>query len=115
MSNPVSLAAARQAKAASGQASRAKGFAARPGAVHRMRVVPVADKGEFMDWWAGLMRRRCGQASTIAQVFDRTEQTGRNWLAGFSCPLAHDLDLAMEMWPEEFEARYARRAMARAA
>jgi hypothetical protein len=104
MSSPISLAAVRHAKAeaAAGQMSHAKGFAAA-----RVRMVPVVDKAAFVGWWAGLMRRRCGgDAVTISRLFDVTEQTGRNWLAGFSCPLGHHSDLAMALWPGEFMARH---------
>lgn len=96
---PVSLAAVRQDRLARAQVSRPNGFG-------RVRVVPVVDKAGFVAWWAGLMRRRChGDAALIAQLFGCTEQTGRNWLAEFACPMGHHVDLAMQLWPEDFAAR----------
>lgn len=102
MSSVHSLSAVRDAKARASQKSHAKGFGRA-----RMVVVPVIDKPGFMAWWAGVMRRRCGaDAVQISRMFSVTEQTGRNWLAEHSCPLAYHMDLACELWPEEFEARY---------
>lgn len=75
----------------------------------RRRVsVPILqpDRDGFLDFWAGLMRRKCGSAAAVAQMFCVTEQTGRNWMAGFSCPVGEALDLAMTLWPREFAARY---------
>lgn len=103
MSSPVSLSAVRDAKARAGQMSQPNGFAAR-----RLRVVPEVDKAGFVQWWAGVMRRRCGgDAVAISRLFSVTEQTGRNWLAEFSCPLGHHVDLALALWPEECAGRYA--------
>jgi len=102
MSSPVSLAAVRLSRAAGPQKSQAKGFGP------RYRVIPVVDKAEFTDWFAGLMRRKCGgDAVVISQTFGCTEQTGRNWLAAFACPMGQHVDLAMALWPDEFIARHA--------
>lgn len=106
MSSPVSLADFRQTSGRSGQMSQANRFGGRA-AVRAVRVLPVVDREGFLVWWAGVMRRRCGaDAVEISRVFAVTEQTGRNWLAEFSCPLAHHMDLACQLWPEEFAARY---------
>jgi hypothetical protein len=103
MSSPVSLAVERDRRIAAGQKSQGNAFAAL-----RFRQVPVVDKTGFMGWFAGLLRRRCGgDAVVIGQTFGVTEQTGRNWLAEFACPVGHHVDLAMAMWPEEFIARHA--------
>lgn len=81
-----------------------------------MKAVPVADKAGFMAWWAGVMRRCCGaDAVEISRTFSVTEQTGRNWLAEFACPMGHHVDLAMELWPQEFAARYGVETVRRAA
>lgn len=102
MSSPVSLDAVRKSRAAAGQMSQPNGFGGR-----RMRAVPEVDRAGFVAWWAGVMRRRChADAVVISRTFEVTEQTGRNWLAEFSCPLGHHVDLAMVLWPEEFAARY---------
>lgn len=99
---PVSLAAVRQDRAARGQMSRPNGFGAR-----RVRVIPMADRGEFLAWWSSLLRRRLGgDVARIAQTFACTEQTGRNWLAEFACPTGPAVDLAMDLWFEDFAARH---------
>lgn len=104
MSSVRSLAAARQSRADLAQKSQPNGF----GGAFGVRVVPVVDPAEFRAWWAALLRRRCGgDVVTISRMFARTEQTGRNWLSEASTPLAHDLDLANALWPEDFIARHA--------
>jgi hypothetical protein len=64
--------------------------------------VPMPDEVAFRDFWAGLMARRCGCAAGVAQMFGCTEQTGRNWLAGASCPIGHAVWHAMDLWPDDF-------------
>jgi len=66
--------------------------------------VPLPDQDAFLQFWAGLMRRRCGCAAGVAQMFVVTEQTGRNWLAGTSCPTGFAVVHAMGLWPDEFAA-----------
>lgn len=84
------------------QMSQLNAFAGRA-----MRFVPEVDKDGSVTFWAGLMRRKYrGDAVAISRIFGVTEQTGRNWLAGVSCPLFHHVDLAMLLWPEELAARY---------
>lgn len=96
--------------------SQANGFGAIPMTGRAVRVLPVVDKAEFVGWWAGLMRRRLGgDAVAISRTFEVTEQTGRNWLAGFSCPTGPAVDLAMQLWSEDFAARHGRALDRRAA
>jgi transposase-like protein len=73
--------------------------------VQARRVAPVAremDRADFLRWWSALMMRRLGTAHAIARRFDCTEQTGRNWLDGFSCPTGLQVMKAFEWWPEDF-------------
>ena len=110
MSSPISLSKARQDRAARAQMSQANGFAMAPTSTRRVRVVPVIDKPEFVAWWAQLLRlprTGSGDAVTIAQTFGCTEQAARYWLDGFSCPMGQYVDLAYDLWPEEFAARRA--------
>lgn len=74
----------------------------------RFRALPPApDRDAFLDFWAGLMRRHCGADPVrISRLFCVTEQTGRNWLAGTSCPLGLHVDHAMALWPAAFAARH---------
>lgn len=112
MAKPVSLSAVREARLTGGQMSHANRF----GGGARVRVIPIVDVAEFRAWWAGLLRRRCGaDAVEIARIFGHSVQTGRNWLAEDSSPLAHDTDLAMALWPEDFIARHAPHLLRRAA
>lgn len=67
----------------------------------------------FLSWWSGLMLRQLGSAHAIAMQFDCTEQTGRNWIDGFSCPTGLQVMRALDWWPAEFAAAPAR--MGRAA
>ncbi len=108
MSSPISLSKARQDRAALAQMSREKSFGRRDANGRRVRVIPVVDKEGFVSWWAGVLRRQCGgDAVTIAQTFGCTEQAARYWLDEFSCPMGQYVDLAYDLWPEEFEARRA--------
>lgn len=68
------------------------------------RPQPVRDIGrdEFLRWWSGLMLRKLGTAHAIARRFDCTEQTGRNWIDGFSCPTGLQVMRAHDWWPDEF-------------
>lgn len=103
MSSPISLAVVRNLRPKAGQKSQANAF----GGPRRVRVIPVVDKAEFMAWWAGVMRRKCGACAVeISRTFSVTEQTGRNWLDGFACPMGQYVDLAQNLWPEEFAARH---------
>lgn len=105
MSSPISLSDARQLRAARAQKSHEKAFGGR-----RVRVIPVVDKPGFVAWWASLLKlpHTCGgDAVAISQTFGCTEQAARYWLDEFSCPMGHYVDLAYDLWPEEFEARRA--------
>lgn len=62
---------------------------------------PISREG-FLRFWSGLMMRRCGDYRGVARVFDRTEQTGRNWIDGVACPTGLDVARAMALWPGEF-------------
>jgi len=106
-SQVLSFSQARERAARDGQMSPAKGLG-------RFRVIPAApDRAEFLSWWAGLLRRRCGgQAALIAKTFTCTEQCARYWLDGFSCPNGLHVDLAMALWPEDFAARHGFAAVA---
>lgn len=64
--------------------------------------LPMPDEVGFRDFWAGLLKRRCGCAAAVAQTFGCTEQTGRNWLAGEACPIGHAVWHAMGLWPADF-------------
>ncbi len=80
--------------------------------LRRTRVIAAApDREEFLVWWAGVLRRRCGPAAVIAKTFTCTEQCARYWLDRFACPTGLHLDLAMALWPEEFALRYGRPAL----
>ncbi len=107
MPSPISLHQARQDRAARGQKSPAKSFAGQPFSRRAVRVIPVVDKAGFVAWWAGLLRRRCGDAAAVAQTFGCTEQAARYWLDEFSCPMGQYVDLALALWPEDFIARHA--------
>lgn len=96
--------------AGSGQKSQPKGFAPLGGRGRerplRGRIVlpqpPLRD--EALVWWSGMLMRHCGSAHEIARLFDVTEQTGRNWLDGVSCPTGLAVLHAMILWPHEFAA-----------
>jgi hypothetical protein len=107
MTSPISLSQARQHRASVGQKSPAKVFDPRGAGGRPVRVIPVVDKAGFVAWWAGLLRRRCGDAATVAQTFGCTEQAARYWLDEFSCPMGQYVDLALALWPEDFIARHA--------
>ncbi len=68
----------------------------------RPRRVAAIGRDEFLALWSLLMMRKCGTARAVAQQFECTEQTGRNWIDGFSCPTGHAVMRAMAWWPEEF-------------
>lgn len=68
------------------------------------RVPGQVGREEFLAFWAGLMRRRCGSAREVAYTFRRTEQTGRNWLDGAACPTGWDVAKAYSLWPDDFDA-----------
>lgn len=74
---------------------------------------PELSREDFLHWWSGLMLRKLGTARAIARKFDRTEQTGRNWIDAVACPTGLDVMRAMEFWPDEFAAAPSR--MGRAA
>lgn len=100
MSSPVPFDLARKRRPVSGQMSPAN-------PLHRRQVIAAApDREEFLAWWAGLLRRRCGPAAVIAKTFTCTEQCARYWLDQFACPTGLHLDHAMALWPEEFAARH---------
>jgi hypothetical protein len=101
VSDPISFADARKRAARLGQMSHAKPLG-------RFRLVPAApDRGEFLAWWASLLKLRCGgNAADIAKLFTCTEQCARYWLDEFSCPNGLHVDLAMDLWPEDFAARH---------
>jgi hypothetical protein len=104
MSSPVPFDPARKRAARAPQMSPAKPVAFRS---RRLQLIAAApDREEFLDWWAGLLRRRCGGAAVIAKTFTCTEQCARYWLDGFACPTGLHLDHAMALWPGEFAARY---------
>ena len=63
---------------------------------------PDLTREAFLAWWSGLMLRRLGSAHAIARRFDVTEQTGRNWVDGFSCPTGLQVMRAQDWWPEDF-------------
>ena len=95
------------------QMSQANGFAPAGGrgrSLSARRRVSVAivhpDRDGFLAFWSGLMLRHLGSAAAVAQVFCVTEQTGRNWIDGFACPTGVAVDQAMQLWPQEFQARY---------
>lgn len=100
----------------SGQMSRQKAFAPEGGRGRKLsarrRVQarlghPVAQPEVFATFWANLLTRKCGCAAGVAQEFGCTEQTGRNWLAGTSCPIGHQVWHAMQRWPDAFSAQLA--------
>jgi hypothetical protein len=62
----------------------------------------LPDEAGFRDFWAGLLKRRCGCAAAVAQVFGCTEQTGRNWLSGQARPIGDAVWHAMGLWPADF-------------
>jgi hypothetical protein len=100
MSSPVPFDPSRKRSAAPAQMSPAN-------RVRRTQVIAAApDREEFLAWWAGLLRRRCGQAAVIAKTFTCTEQCARYWLDAFACPTGLHLDHAMALWPEEFALRH---------
>lgn len=101
----------RQSARPAAQMSRQNAFAPQGGRgrklTARRRVqgalgVPMPDEAAFTAFWAGLLLRRCGCAAGVAQVFGVTEQTGRNWLSGHSCPIGHAVWHAMGLWPADF-------------
>lgn len=63
---------------------------------------PELTREAFLSWWSGLMLRQLGTAHAIARKFDVTEQTGRNWIDGVSCPTGLQVMRAQEWWPAEF-------------
>lgn len=95
-----------------GQKSRPKGFAPEggrgrwPGAARVVAGVAVLpsqpDRGAVLVWWSRLLMRHCRSAHEIARLFDVTEQTGRNWLDGASCPTGLAVLHAMRLWPADF-------------
>lgn len=100
MSSPVPFDLSRKRSAASAQMSPANRFG-------RTTVIAAApDREEFLSWWAGLLRRRCGQAAVIAKTFTCTEKCARYWLDQFACPTGLHLDHAMALWLDEFAARH---------
>lgn len=102
-SNPTSRPAMR-----SGQMSHAKAFAPARRVDRSRRSLggsaprPDLTREAFLSWWSGLMLRQLGTAHQIAKRFDVTEQTGRNWIDGFSCPTGLQVMRAQDWWPEEF-------------
>ena len=67
-------------------------------------VAREVSRAEFVAFWSLLMMRRCGDYRGVAVRFDRTEQTGRNWLDGVACPTGYDVARAQLWWPEDFAA-----------
>lgn len=96
--------------AGSDQKSPPKGFAPPGGRGRglpfRGRIVLPAppERDAMLVWWSGLLMRHCGSAHEIARLFDVTEQTGRNWLDGVSCPTGLAVLHAMLLWPGAFAA-----------
>ena len=105
----VSVAAPRSMPGA-GQMSHPSGFAPVAGRGRDLRAVrrvhgalPVlAGRDVFLRFWSGLMMRRCGSAHDVSRLFDVTEQTGRNWIDGYTCPSGQCVWQAQQWWPEEF-------------
>ena len=60
------------------------------------------DRAEAIRWWQKLISAKCRSVRICAQIFDCTEQTARNWIAGFSCPTGDAVLVAVLMWPEAF-------------
>lgn len=105
-SRPLRLIAQNSATAG-GKMYQAKGFAPAGGrgrSAGAGRSGPRAElsRDGFLRWWSGLMLRKLGSARAIARRFDVTEQTGRNWVDGFSCPTGLQVMRAQGWWPEEF-------------
>lgn len=84
-----------------GQMSRSNVFPLR-----RRGPVPVIGitRDQALDWWAGLVRRRCGPPERCAVMFGVTAQTARNWRAGTARPHVDIVMQAAIWWPEEFAA-----------
>lgn len=97
-SNPAARSALR-----GGQMSRPNGFGAHGfGPRLGTRAQPELTRAAFLAWWSGLVLRRCGSAHDIAMRFNCTEQTGRNWMEGASCPTGLQVMRAQGWWPEDF-------------
>ena len=65
-------------------------------------VLPHLTRAAAVVWWARLIGRRFLSVRDCAQCFDVTEQTARNWLAGFACPTGDVVMAAQMMWPDDF-------------
>lgn len=59
-------------------------------------------RDQFLRWWSGLLLRKLGSARAVAQFFETTEQTGRNWIDGTACPTGLSVMRALRAWPQEF-------------
>lgn len=99
-----------QPSAIPSQKSPPKGFAPLGGRGRgrplRGRIVlpEPPERDAMLVWWSALLMRHCGSAHEISRLFDVTEQTGRNWLDGVSCPTGLAVLHAMLLWPGEFAA-----------
>lgn len=91
------------------QKSRPNGFGA-----GRNRVTPLRraqalrpvdiSAGDARDFWAALVRQRCGSPEVCAVMFGVTVQTARNWFDAFSRPQLDAVLKALIWWPDEFAA-----------
>jgi hypothetical protein len=113
MPRPIpKLASANLSSVRSGQMSHPNSFVPFGGrgrdlaAVRRVhgRIGSITGRDGFLRFWSQLMMRKCGSAHAVAMRFDVTEQTGRNWIDGFSCPTGLAVFQAQELWPDEFPA-----------
>lgn len=91
------------------QISWPKGFAPEGGRGRGQRrplpvALPILDREAAGLFWAGLIRRRCGDVPGIVRVFACREQTARNWLDQHCLPSALHMMEAMRRWPEDFAA-----------
>ena len=99
-----------QSAAPRDQMSQSSAFAPHGGrgrsaqAMRRVQALPVIEisRDEAMEFWAGVMRRRCGNPETCAVMFGVTVQTARNWFTAFSRPHIDVVLQAMHWWPDDF-------------
>lgn len=74
------------------------------GRMVRRVVLPRLDRAEAILWWQKLICARCRSVRSCAETFGCTEQTARNWMAGFSCPTGDAVMLAALIWPDAMAA-----------
>jgi len=59
-------------------------------------------RAQAVDFWVGLITRRCGSREACADLFAVTFQTACNWFDGVSTPSFLHVLRAVALWPGDF-------------